>query len=274
MFCRGCFLTRTFKNTCCSLSLTDYLMKGSLKFTTMRDNEIIDDLQNGYYIIQRNDGFKFGIDAVLLADFAKCSAKKAIDLCTGTGIIPILLAAKTNISHIDAVEIQPEFADMADRSVKYNKLEDRIFIHECDLKNAPKKFGKSSYDLVTVNPPYMKTGSGKLNEGDSKTIARHEVLCNLEDVIRVSSELLIPQGKFFMVHRPLRLVDIFHYMRKYRIEPKKIRFVAPKPGKEPNLVLIYGLKSGNPELKTMPTLYVYDNDGNYSKEIDEIYGRR
>lgn len=240
----------------------------------MNDNELLDDLQNGYYIIQRSDGFKFGIDAVLLADFAKCRAKRAIDLCTGTGIIPILLAAKTKIAHIDGVEIQPEFAEMADRSVKYNNLQDRIFIHECDLKDAPSQFGKSSYDLVTVNPPYMKAGSGEVNAGDSKSIARHEILCSLDDVVRVSSELLLPQGKFFMVHRPLRLVDIFCSMRKYKIEPKKIRYVAPKQDKEPNLVLIYGLKSGNPELKTLPTLYVYDEYGNYSKEIDEIYGRR
>lgn len=239
----------------------------------MRDNEILDDLQNGYYIIQRNDGFKFGIDAVLLADFAKCRAKKAMDLCTGTGIVPILLAAKTNVAHIDAIEIQPQFAEMARRSVEYNKLDERIKIHEGDLKNASKQFAKSSYDLVTVNPPYMKAGSGELNSGDSKTIARHEVMCTVEDVIKAASELLQPQGKFFMVHRPSRLVDIFYYMRLYKIEPKKIRYVAPKPGKDPNMVLIYGLKFGNIELKTMSTLYVYDDNGNYSKEINEIYGR-
>lgn len=239
----------------------------------MRDNELLDDLQNGYYIIQRNDGFKFGVDAVLLADFAKCRAKKAMDLCTGTGIVPILLAAKTKIEHIDALEIQPEFVEMASRSVVYNNLQERIFIHEGDLKNAAKQFGKSCYDLVTVNPPYMKAGSGEVNAGDSKTIARHEVMCSLEDVIKAASDLLQPQGKFFMVHRPSRLVDIFCCMRQYKLEPKKIRFVAPKPGKEPNMVLIYGLKFGNAELHTMPTLYVYDNTGNYSKEIDEIYGR-
>lgn len=249
------------------------LLLKTTAFDYMGENEVLDDLQNGYYIIQRTDGFKFGVDAVLLADFAKCRAKKAMDLCTGTGIVPILLAAKTNIEHIDAVEIQPEFAEMAGRSVLYNKLENRISVYEGDLKNASKQFEKGSYGVVTVNPPYMKAGSGEVNTGDSKTIARHEVLCNIEDVVKAASELLQPQGKLFMVHRPSRLVDIFCNMRRYNIEPKKIRFVAPKPGKEPNMVLIYGIKNGNAELKTLPTLFVYDSDGNYSKEIDEIYGR-
>lgn len=239
----------------------------------MKQNESLDDLQNGYYIIQSNDGFKFGVDAVLLADFAKCRAKRAMDLCTGTGIVPILIAAKTEIQRIDAVEIQPDIADMASRSVSYNGLEERIHIKNADLKQASAIYGKGSFDMLTVNPPYMKSGSGLLNSGDSRTLSRHEISCTLDDVIRVSSELLMPQGKFFMVHRPSRLADIFCTMRKYSIEPKKMRLVAPREGKEMNLVLIYGLKNGNPELKVMPPLYIYGSDGNYSKEIDDIYGR-
>lgn len=235
--------------------------------------ETLDDLQNGYYIYQRKDGFKFGIDAVLLADFAKCRAKRAIDLCTGTGIVPILLAAKTKIPRIDAIEIQHDVAEMAAKSVEYNSLTDRISIVEGDLKEAAKIFGKDRYDIVTVNPPYMKSGAGFVNDGTYKTISRHEVMCVLEDVIKSASELLNANGKLFMVHRPQRLADIFCLMRKYKIEPKLIRFVSPRCGKEPNLVLLEGIKNGNADLKFMPTLYVYDSDGNYTKEIDEIYGR-
>lgn len=239
----------------------------------MEFNETLDDLQNGYYIIQKSDGFRFGIDAVLLSDFAKSATGRVMDLCTGTGIIPLLLLAKSKAEHIDAVEIQPEIADMAKRSVKYNSLEDKINIECIDLKDAPNHFGKSIYDTVTVNPPYMRTGSGLLNETDNKTISRHEIKCNLEDVIRVSSQLLKPHGKMFMVHRPSRLAEIFAYMREYKLEPKIMRLIAPSEGKEVNLVLICGIKCAKSDLKIMPTLFVYDTDGEYTKEIDEIYGR-
>ena len=178
----------------------------------METNEILDDLQNGYYIYQNADGFKFGIDAVLLSDFAKTVTGNVIDLCTGTGIIPILLAAKSNAEHIDAVEIQEQMAEMAERSVIYNNLSDRIHIKCCDLKDATKYYGKSVFDAVTVNPPYMRAGSGLLNGDDLKTISRHEIKCNLDDVIKASSDLLKPHGKMFMVHRPQRLAEIFYYM--------------------------------------------------------------
>lgn len=237
-------------------------------------NETLDDLQNGYYIYQKNDGFKFGIDAVLLSDFAKEATGKVIDLCTGTGIIPLLLAAKTTATHIEGIEIQPQIAQMAQRSVEFNKLEDRINIRCADLKDACEIFGSVSFDALTVNPPYMKCGSGLVNDTDFKTISRHEVKCTLEDVIKVSAKLLKPFGKFYMVHRPSRLVDIFSLMRQYKIEPKTIRMVAPNPNKEMNLVLVYGIKNAKSELKTLPPLYVYDENGEYSKEIDEIYGRR
>lgn len=236
-------------------------------------NETLDDLQNGYYIIQRSDGFKFGVDAVLLADFAKDAVGRAIDLCTGTGIVPILLAAKSRLKSIDAVEIQKEIADMAKRSVEYNGLEERIHIACADLNDAVARYGKAVFDAVTVNPPYMKVGSGLMNEDDLKLISRHEVKCTLEDVIRVSAELLKPMGKMYMIHRPSRLADIICCMRKYGIEPKVMRLVSPYLGKEANLVLIHGIKNAKSELKLLPTLYVYDKNGGYSKEIDEIYGR-
>lgn len=230
-------------------------------------------MQNGYYIYQRNDGFKFGIDAVLLSDFAKSCTGRVMDLCTGTGIVPLLLAAKSKAEQIDAVEIQPEMAVMAQRSVDYNKLNDKIHIQCADLKEAGTVFGKGRYHCVTVNPPYMKTGSGFVNAGDSRTISRHEVCCTLDDVIRVAAELMIPFGKLFIVHRPSRLADLFSVMRKYKIEPKLMRLVAPRAGKEPNLVLVQGVKNAKSDLKLLPQLMVYREDGSYSKEIDEIYGR-
>lgn len=239
----------------------------------MESNETLDDLQNGYYIIQKNDGFRFGIDAILLSDFSKSATGKVIDLCTGTGIIPLLLIKKSKAEHIDAVEIQPEIADMAQRSVIYNKLTEKISVKCADIKDALKLYSKSVYDVVTVNPPYMRKGSGLVNETDAKTISRHEVKCDIEDVIRTASALLKPHGKLFMVHRPSRLVDIFALMRQYKLEPKTIRFVAPTYGKEPNLVLVCGIKSAKSDLKMIPTLFVYDKNGDYTKEIDEIYGR-
>lgn len=237
------------------------------------ENRTLDDLQNGYFIYQYDGGFRFGIDAVLLADFAAVKAKRALDLCTGTGIIPILLAAKTDIEHIDAVEIQHEVAELAKQSVDYNGLGDRISIIEGDLKDAPEMLGKNRYDVVTVNPPYMKHGGGIVSDGDMKAISRHEIKCTLDDVIRVSAELLTARGRLFMVHRPSRLVDLFCGMRQYGIEPKLMRAVHPYAGKEMNLVLVMGIKSARPELKVLPPLYVYNDDGSYTKEIDEIYGR-
>lgn len=239
----------------------------------MAINEVIDDLGDGYRIIQNNDGFKFGIDAVLLSDFAKSVTGNVIDLCTGTGIVPILLCKKSKASHIDAVEIQREMAELAQRSVEINGLCDKISVKCADIKDAFELYGKSAYDAVTVNPPYMKAASGLLNSDDSKTWARHEVRCDIEDVIRISSGLLKPHGKLFMVHRPSRLGEIFPLMAKYKLEPKLMRLVAPETGKEPNMVLICGIRCANPQLTVLPTLYVYNNDGSYSEEIDRIYGR-
>ena len=239
------------------------------------DDEILDDLQlDGLYIIQKKNGFKFGIDAVLLSDFAKDTpSRSTLDLCTGTGIIPILLSAKTKTPKICGLEIQPHIADMAQRSVLYNKLSDKVEIKCGDLREAAKIYPKGSFDKITCNPPYMKNNSAVKNEADTMTISRHEIMCTLEDVISVSSKLLRPKGRFYMVHRPSRLADIMYLMRTYKIEPKKLRFVAPSEGKAPNLLLIEGMRDGGAEMKVLPTLYVYDKNGNYTEEIDIIYGR-
>lgn len=241
----------------------------------IKSDEVLDDLQNGLFIIQKKDGFKFGVDAVLLADFAKnAKSVSTLDLCTGTGIVPLLLSEKTDTQNICGLEIQTDIAEMAARSVEYNALTERVHITEGDLKNAADIYGKGKFDKITCNPPYMKCGAGLQNDTDTKSVSRHEILCTLDDVIRVSRELLISKGRFFMVHRASRLADILCVMRKYGIEPKRMRLVHPAPEKSPNLVLIEGMKDGGEELKMLPPLYVYDKDGNYSAEIDEIYGRK
>lgn len=240
------------------------------------EDECLDDLQlDSLMLIQKKDGFRFGIDAVLLADFAKnAKSARTLDLCTGTGIIPMLLSAKTKTPEICALEIQHDICDMAKRSVEYNGLENRIHISEGDLKEAAKIYTKGYFDKVTCNPPYMKKGAGLTNPADTKAISRHEILCTLEDVIRVSAELLMPMGRFFMVHRPSRLADILCLMRGYKIEPKALRFVHPSPKKAANLLLVEGMKNGGEELKMLPPLYVYEESGEYTAEINEIYGRK
>lgn len=241
----------------------------------IHEDECIDDLQcGGLMLIQKKNGFKFGIDAVLLSDFAKNQVSKhTLDLCTGTGIVAVLLSAKTATPKIDALEIQTEIYDMARRSTIYNGIEERVTITNGDLKNAASIYGKNVFDKVTVNPPYMKSGSGIINLSDTKTISRHEVLCSLEDVISVSASVMKTKGHLFMVHRPSRLADIIYYMRKYKIEPKRMRFVHPSINKAPNLVLIEGVRNGGSDLKIDTPLYVYNQDGTYTDEINKIYGR-
>lgn len=237
------------------------------------ENERLDDLhRNNYKIIQNSKGFCFGQDAVLLSGFAKIKrGEKALDLCTGTGIIPILLEAKTNGEHFSAIEIQQMSYDMALRSVKYNKLENKINIINGDIKNIENYFSVQSFDVVTCNPPYMVQGAGSLNDNSPKTIARHEILCNIADVFNAADKMLKFGGRLYMVHRPERLVDIFYYGRKYKIEPKVIRFVLPYEGREPSLVLIEFVKGGRASLKAEKNLVVYNADGSYTDEVYKIY---
>ncbi|MCR4787971.1 MAG: tRNA1(Val) (adenine(37)-N6)-methyltransferase [Lachnospiraceae bacterium] len=239
----------------------------------LNENERIDDLQiRGLRIIQNPDLFCFGIDAVLLSYYARAKeGDRVIDLCTGNGAIPILMSAKTDAESFTGLEIQEGSADLARRSVILNGLEDRINIVCGDLKNAVELFGGSSFEVLTVNPPYMTEHHGLVNPDAPKAIARHELLCSLEDVISVSAGLLKPQGLFFMVHRPHRLVDIFSLMRKYGIEPKRMRMVHPYADKEPNMVLIEGSRGGRSNLITDPPLFVYKDKNVYTDEIYEIY---
>lgn len=237
-------------------------------------HERLDELhRNHYYIIQDKDRFCFGMDAVLLSGFAK--AKKGeyvLDLGTGTGIIPILLEAKTEGEHFTGLEIQPESADMAARSVAYNHLEEKVDIVTGDIKDASKIFGASSFDVITTNPPYMIGQHGIKNDTDCKAIARHEILCSLDDILRESAKILKPSGRFYMVHRPFRLAEILDKMVEYRIEPKRMRLVYPFINKEPNMVLIEGLRGGKSHMIVEKPLIVYKEPGVYTDEIYEIYG--
>ncbi len=241
----------------------------------LKENEHIDILkQNQRRIIQRRDGFCFGIDAVLLADYAKNGIKngnKVCDLCTGTGIIPLLLESSTKASQISALEIQDDSFDMAFRSVQLNELESKIQILQGDLKTVQNYFPKHSFDVVTCNPPYMINEHGFQNPGDYKAIARHEILCTLDDVVKAADYLLKPQGSFYMIHRPFRLSEIFVTMTKYKIEPKKMRLVHPHENEEPNMVLIHGVKGGRSRITVEKPLTVRHHNGEYTEEILEIY---
>ncbi len=239
----------------------------------IKEHERLDDLQNGYYIIQNKENFCFGVDAVLLSHFAKVKpGEKALDMGTGTGIIPILLAAKGQGEHFTGLEIQEESAEMAGRSVAYNHLEDKIDIVTGDIKEASARFGNASFSVVTCNPPYMTGNHGLTNANMPKTIARHEVLCTLEDVISQAAKVLVPRGRFYMVHRPFRLAEIMSLMVKYKLEPKRMRLVHPYVDKEPNMVLIEGLSGGNSRITVEKPLIVYEAPGVYTKEVLDIYG--
>ena len=224
-----------------------------------------------YKIIQNKDRFSYGTDAIFLSSFAKPKGL-VIDLGTGTGIIPLRLVDKGKTEKIYGVEIQAEVAKLAKNSIGLNNLDDKIKILNMDLKDLPTKFGKNSIDVITSNPPYMKEGGAIINSDENFAISRHEIKCNLNDIIKTTNYLLKPLGKFYLVHRPDRLVDILYTMRKYNIEPKYIRFVQPKINKKPNLILIEGVKDGKPDLKFYDPLIVYNEDGSYTEEIYEIYG--
>jgi tRNA1Val (adenine37-N6)-methyltransferase len=240
----------------------------------LKPGERLDDLhRNNYHIIQDTNRFCFGMDAVLLSGFTKVfQGERSIDLGTGTGIIPILLNAKTAGEHFTGLEIQPESADMAKRSVALNKLEDKIDIVVGDIKEASSIFGLASFDVVTSNPPYMNHSHGLVNPDQAKAIARHEILCTLEDVIREASRLLKPKGRFYLVHRPFRLVEIMGTLSAYKLEPKRMRLVHPYLNKEPNMVLIECLKGGKSRLTIEAPLIVYKEPNVYMDEIYDIYG--
>ena len=242
--------------------------------TIIHSHERLDELhRNGYRIIQDKGRFCFGMDAVLLSGFAKVKPdEQALDLGTGTGIIPILLEAKTDGRHFVGLEIQEESADMASRSVAYNGLEEKIEIVTGDIKDASNIFGASSFDVITTNPPYMIGQHGLKNEENAKAIARHEILCTLDDVLRESAKILKPGGRFYMVHRPFRLAEILSAMVQYRIEPKRMRLVYPFVDKEPNVVLIEGLRGGRSLMTVEKPLIVYKEPGVYTDEIYDIYG--
>ena len=243
--------------------------------TELKPGERLDDLQiNGYHIIQHPEKFCFGMDAVLLSSFAGCQPdSKVVDFGTGTGVIPILLTAKTKASHIDALEIQEESADMAQRSVQLNGLTGKIKIIQGDIKEASDLLGKASYDYVITNPPYMNNDHGLKNPELPKAIARHEILCSLEDVIREGACVLKPGGHFIMVHRPFRLIEIITCLTRYKLEPKRMRFVHPFADKEPNMVLIDAVRGGNSMVKIESPLVIYATQGQYTQEILDIYNR-
>ena len=239
----------------------------------VKENERVDDLQNGYYIIQDPRKFCFGMDAVLLSGFARVKkGEKVLDMGTGTGIIPVLLASKTVGEYFTGLEIQEECAEMAARSVKYNNLEDRVSIRQGDIKEAVSIFGAASFHVVTCNPPYMIGQHGLTNPHMPKAIARHEILCTLEDVVSQASKLLGDRGRFYMVHRPFRLAEIIYTLKQYKLEPKRMRLVHPYVDKEPNMVLIDCAKGGNPRITVDSPLIVYNKDGSYTDEIYQIYG--
>ena len=248
------------------------MRKNSVK---LYEDEAVDDLQlNGLKIIQKNDSFRFGIDAVLLSYFAKVKkSHNAVDLCTGTGIVPILLYGKYAPNKIVGIEIQEEMSEMAGRSVQINEIEDKVEIITKDLKDIEYLKSLGRFDILTVNPPYKLNSSGILNPSDKVAIARHEIMCTLEDVIIAARTLLKDNGRMFMVHRPERLADIFTIMRKYKIEPKRVQMVHPNTKKPPNIVLVEGQRDGGSFLKWEKPLFVYNDEGGFTEDINKIYGR-
>lgn len=240
----------------------------------LKDGERIDDLErNGYKIIQHKDKFCFGMDAVILSGFAKVNeGETVLDLGTGTGIIPILLEAKTKGKHFTGLEIQAESADMARRSVRMNGLSDKIDIVTGDILEADRLFKKASFDVVTSNPPYMNDNHGLKNPDMPKAIARHEVLCTLDDVVQSAKLMLRPGGRFYMVHRPHRLTEIILTLKQHKLEPKRMKFVHPFADKEANMVLIEAVRGGKSMVLVESPLIVYKEQGVYMPEIYEIYG--
>ena len=247
------------------------------KDVKIKENERIDDLEyKGLKIIQDINGFCFGIDSILLSDFSKNIKKgaKVLDLGTGTGIIATLLCGKTELSEIIGVEVQKEVCEMASRSIKLNKLEDKFKLINDNILNLNKYLNKNSFDAIVTNPPYKKKETGVENRDIKKLISRHEIEASLEDFIKISKDMLKDKGEIYIVHRPERLVDLLFLMRKYRLEPKKIKFVYSNINKSPKLVLIQGVKNAKPFLKVEENLYIYDEKGEYTKQLLEIYNKK
>jgi len=242
----------------------------------LKENERIDDLQlNNLKIIQNKDCFCFGIDAVLLSDFAKDirNNSKVLDLGTGTGIIGTLLCAKTKLSKIYGIDIQEDVCDMASRSIKLNNLEDKFEIINSNIKDLNNIFEEASFDAIVSNPPYKKDNSGLKNDTETKLISRHEITASLEDFIKVSSKLLKNNGNIYIVHRPERLSDLFYLLKKYNLEPKKLRMVQSYIDSKPKLFLVKATKNAKSFLNIEEPLIIYNKDGSYTNEILKIYGK-
>lgn len=238
----------------------------------LREYERIDDLLTCQLkIIQSAEVFSFSMDAVLLARFCSVPAKgRILDMCTGNGVIPLLLSTRTK-APILGIEIQERLYDMAVRSVKLNGLEQQLEMIHGDLRDLHKQTGHGSFDVVTVNPPYLPVNAGEQNVNEYVAVARHEIFCTLEEVIAAAVRLAKPGGKVAMVHKPSRLTEILTLMRDYRLEPKRIRFVHARADQEANMVLIEAIRDGKPEVRLLPPLIVYRNDTEYCQELMDIY---
>jgi tRNA1(Val) A37 N6-methylase TrmN6 len=238
----------------------------------LHPSERLDDLMaHNLKIVQSREVFSFSMDAVLLARFVHVPKRgKIVDLCSGNGVIPLLLSTRTQ-ADIYGVEIQERVYDMAKRSVELNDLQNQIHMVHGDIKNSIEMLGRGTFDVLTVNPPYMPMTGSEINQNEHYAIARHEIYCTLDDVVRISAQLVRSGGKVAMVHRPTRFVDIISTMRKYRLEPKRIRFIHPKEGKPANMILVEGLRDGQPEVNVLPPLIVYNEKGEYTEEIYQIY---
>ena len=244
------------------------------KFSELiKEDETVEDLGlGGLQLLQKKTGFRFGTDAVLLADFAALKNRESVmDLCTGSGIVPVLLSGRSTSKTIAGIELQPKYAEMAGRSIQGNDLSHRVTIYQGDVRDLVFLKSLGRFDVVTCNPPYKPLGTGMLNPMDERMIARHEITIDLNAVIEGASTLLGYQGRLCLVHRPERLIEIFDLMRRYQLEPKRVRLVAPAIGKVPNMILIEGIKLGKPYLKWEPQLEIYNTDGTFTDEIKEIY---